>query len=201
MKQPSASQQRRSLSQTFRQPFNFSLNKLASFTGRIPKKEWCHLRLGSVFVEMQSNKAQHTRTRAGGSSYVFFSQPFVPAVVCCVPDSFAVVAVVAAVIFIKNERPFQQIMRQKVVTVSDKSRTSYEKCRKTKGKSTWAQNVHSNKLHVQKACTHTHRHRYTQRGALRGRCNGRQQRDDDERRESKSQRRTRRDDNKNECEL
>lgn len=47
-------------------------------------------------------------------------------------------------------------MRQKVVTVSDKSRTSYEKCRKTKGKSTWAQNVHSNKLHVQKACTHTH---------------------------------------------
>lgn len=93
MKQPSASQQRRSLSQTFRQPFNFSLNKLASFTGRMPKKEWCHLRLGSVFVEMQSNKAQHTRTRAGEEEVqatFFFSQPFVPAVVCCVPDSFAV---------------------------------------------------------------------------------------------------------------
>lgn len=41
-------------------------------------------------------------------------------------------------------------MRQKVVTVSDKSRTSNEKCRKNKRKINVGQSLHTYKLHTER---------------------------------------------------
>lgn len=73
-------------------------------------------------------------------------------------------------------------MRQKVVTVSDKSRTSYEKCRKTKGKSTWAKRT-LEQIAVCKRRTHTRaqserdRERHREPGGWWGHWPARQRRD------------------------